>query len=217
MAESVTKAKLLVEGSKNKVIEVEFNPAEYNLSNGIKYSEKSILGLNGPIGQFIAGNSTTLNITFMFNTYQPPTPDNPVESGTNVRKKTEEIVKLTLIDGSLHRVPKVTFSWGGLNFKGVITDVKESYTMFLSDGMPVRAKLDVTFKAVYDIVKGKMVSPFESPDRTKVRTVMQGEALWSLAAKEYDDPEQWRVIAKENGILNPLDIAPGQVLKLPPL
>lgn len=216
MANTVTKAKLIVEG-KQKAIQVEFNPAEYNLSSGIQYSEKNIPGLDGPIGQYIAGNSTTLNVTFMFNTYNPPTMDHPKESGKDVTGYTKQIANLTRIDGKLHRVPKVTFSWGSIQFTGIVTDVKENYTMFLADGKPVRAKVDVTFKSVYDVKSGKRVSPLESPDRTKVKIIMQGDSLWSIAAKEYQDPEKWRVIAKENGILNPLDIYPGQTLKLPPL
>ncbi|MDE6626391.1 MAG: LysM peptidoglycan-binding domain-containing protein [Lachnospiraceae bacterium] len=216
MGETVTKAKLKVEGS-TKDIEVEFNPTEYNLSSSIQYSEKNIPGLDGPIGQYIAGNSTTLNVTLLFNTYKPPTPSKPAESGSDVTVYTKKIAALTLIDGELHRVPKVTFAWGSINFTGIITDVKESYTMFLADGKPVRAKVDVTFKSVYNISTDKRISPLESPDRTKVKTVMQGDSLWSIAAQEYEDPEQWRIIARENGILDPLKLYPGQTLKLPPL
>ncbi len=212
----MTKAKLIVEGQE-KPIQVEFNPAAYNLSSSIQYSEKNIPGLDGPIGQYIAGNSTTLNVTLFFNTYNPPTLDNPEEGGTDVTKYTKRIRNLTLIDGTLHRVPRVTFSWGSIQFTGIITDVKESYTMFLADGMPVRAKVDVDFKSVYDISTGKRMSPLESPDRTKIKTVTQGDSLWSIAAQEYEDPEKWKVIAKENGILNPLELFPGQTLRLPPL
>lgn len=209
---------LYIEGKgRGEAIEVNFNPAEYNLSNSIQYSEKSIPGLDGPIGQYIAGNSTTLNVTFIFDTYEPPTLDNPNEGGTDVTAYTTKISDLTLIDGSLHRVPKVTFSWGSIGFTGIITDVKESYTMFLGNGMPVRAKVDVTFKSTYDIATKKRRSPLESPDRTKIRIVIQGDSLWSIAAREYQDAEKWKVIAKENGILNPLELYPGQVLKLPPL
>lgn len=216
MEEAVTKAKLIVEGM-DLPIEVMFNPTEYNLSNGIQYSEKCISGLDGPIGQYIAGNSTSLNVSFLYDTYIPPTLNNPVPGGSDVTEKTKKIVNLTLINGTLHRVPKVTFSWGTMNFTGIVTDVKENYTMFLPSGMPVRAKVDVTFKSVYDIATKQRRSPLESPDRTKVVTVRQGDSLWMIAAKEYDDPEKWMVIAKENAILNPLDIIPGQVLKLPPL
>lgn len=219
MASTVTKAKLLVENENgpDTEIQVGFNPTEYSLSSGIQFSEKTIPGLDGPIGQYIAGNSQTLNISFVFDTYSPPTLDNPTEGGTDVTKETKKIAALTSILGNLHRPPRVTFSWGSIQFKGIVTDVKENYTMFLSDGKPVRAKLDVTFKSLYDISLDKRKSPFESPDRTKVRVVHQGEALWSIAAQEYKDPEQWRIIAQANGIRNPLDISPGETLRLPPL
>ncbi|MCM1157425.1 MAG: LysM peptidoglycan-binding domain-containing protein [Bacteroidales bacterium] len=216
MGDVVAKASLIVEG-KTEEIQVDFNPSEYNLVNSIHYAEQSVSGLDGPIGQYIAGNSTTLKVTFIFDTYTPPTLENPQEGGSDVTEQTKKIAKLTLIDGTLHRVPQVTFSWGSIKFTGVITEVVENYTLFLADGKPVQAKLDVTFKSVYDISTGKKSSPFESPDRTKVKTVLAGEALWSIAAQEYGDSEAWKVIARENGILNPLDIFPGQRLKLPPL
>ena len=212
----IKKAELNVEGQ-NDPIMVAFNPAEYNLSNSIQYSEKNVPGLDGPIGQYISGASKTLNVTFMFYTYKPPTIENQEEGGTDVTHYTKQISNLTQIDGKLHRVPKVTFSWGSMNFVGVITDVKESYTMFLADGKPVKAKVDVTFKSVYDVATGKKPSPPESPDRTKVKTMIQGESLPGIAWEEYGSSEHWRVIAKENKILNPLDVNPGQVLKLPSL
>lgn len=214
MGNSVTKAQLIVETG--TTIQVDINPTEYQLDSSIQYSEQNVPGLNTTIGQYVGGNGLSLNMSFYFDTYQPPTLENPMESGSDVSEKTKEVANLMLIDGTLHRVPEVTFSWGSLSFTGVITNVKENYTMFLADGMPVRAKVDVTFKSSYD-KEGKRESPFESPDRTKVRTLLQGEALWSIAAEEYGEPEMWRVIAQENEILNPLDVSPGQILRLPPL
>ncbi len=215
MGNTVTKAKLEIEGGDS--FYVQFNPAEYSLDSSIQYSEKNVPGLDGPIGQYIAGNSTTLNMSLYFDTYSPPTLTQPTEGGTDVTEYTKKISKLMLIDGQLHRVPQVTFSWGSLQFSGIILNVKETYTMFLSDGMPVRARVDLTFKSVFDLTTGKRSYPLESPDRTKIRTVLQGESLWSIAAEEYGQPEHWRIIAKENGILNPLQVAPGRMLRLPPL
>jgi nucleoid-associated protein YgaU len=89
--------------------------------------------------------------------------------------------------------------------------------MFMENGMPVRAKLEVAFKSVMDLTESKKQAPFESPDRTKRRIVKQNMHLWELAWEEYGDPDMWRVIARANGLLNPLDLTPGQVLKLPAL
>ena len=38
-----------------------------------------------------------------------------------------------------------------------------------------------------------------------------------LAYEEYGDPEKWKEIARENHITNPLQVKPGQVLRLPAL
>ena len=132
-------------------------------------------------------------------------------------KLTRRVAELVAIDGSLHRPPMVTFAWGSLSFQGVVTDIKQTYTMFMPSGMPVRARVELTLKSVTDLAASKRKRPFESPDRTKDRTVHQGEHLWNFAVQEYGDAELWRVIAKENGLMNPLDLEPGQVIKLPAL
>ncbi|MDR0469840.1 MAG: hypothetical protein LBH09_07705, partial [Peptococcaceae bacterium] len=208
-----------------------FNPAEYNLTESANYTEKSVPGLGGPLTQFVSGASSSLTMTLMFDTYET----DPSEAGGNVAQKadaqsgaskikptdvsllTKKITALVNIDGSLHRPPLCEFVWGSLSFKGVVTNVTQSYTMFMEDGMPVRAKLDATFKSILDLTGSMQDAPFESPDRTKRRIIRQNVQLWELAWEEYGDPSMWRVIARENGLLNPLDLKPGQVLKLPAL
>lgn len=207
------KAKLITE--QKTEIEVQFNPAEYQISNSVQYAEKTIVGFEGAVSQFVAGGNAVLNLTLYFDTYKPPGVDGTEEGGTNVGEQTQKIIKLVKMDGSLHRPQQVTFSWGAINFKGVITEAKESYTMFLSDGMPVRAKLELTMKSVYDSNSGKRQEPLESPDRTKYKRVRQGDYLWSYAYEEYGDSDKWKEIAIENGLKHPLEIQPGQLLRLP--
>lgn len=64
-------AVLIPEGSKRE-IKVQFNPSEYNLSRSTSYAEKKILGMDNPFTQYIAGESESLKITLMFDTYVPP-------------------------------------------------------------------------------------------------------------------------------------------------
>lgn len=208
------KALLLVETGEKIV--VQFNPNEYKVTNSVKYSDHTIPGSDKTISQFISGESPVLTMEFLFDTYKYATPLIPVETGTDVTEKTRKIVELTHIKGSLHRPPIVTFIWGSVSFRGIITNVSQQFLMFLPGGKPVRAKLEVTFKAVNDDFS-MMKSPLESPDRTKYKTVSEGEYLWNYANEEYDSPDMWRVIAKANGIMNPLDIRPGQMLKIPAL
>lgn len=229
----LTKAKLIIEKEiGSDTIDVLFNPTEYRLSDGATYSEKKVPGLDGPILQYINGETTELSVSLFLNTYVAQggfsltsTVTSAVTSmiglggdssgSSDVSAITKKIADTTSIDGSLHRPPKVTFQWGSLNFTGVITKVDHTYTMFTESGMPVRAKVNLTFKSVISPGDSKRKSPFESPDRTKYRIVKEGIQLWDLAAAEYGDPGMWKVIAEANGLMNPLDIKPGQIIKLP--
>ena len=218
----LTKAKLEIEREVGKsVIEVLFNPSEYQLTDGSSYSEKKIPGLDGPIIQYISGDATELSLSLFLDTYVPKSTSlisfGPPKESTDVSIITKQIADATSIDGSMHRPPKVTFKWGSLNFEGVVTKMNHTYTMFTEKGMPVRAKVSLTFKSLISPRDTKRKSPFESPDRTKYRTLRQGMGWWDIANMEYGDPDMWKVIARENGILNPLDVRPGQVVKLPAL
>ena len=225
---ALEKAKLTVEKENgSETFSVQFNPSEYNISENVNYAEKNIPGTAGPITQFVSGASATLNLSLIFDTFD--TPENGVRESqqngdltsqkahtpTDVSKLTRRVAELVAIDGSLHRPPMVTFAWGSLSFQGVVTDIKQTYTMFMPSGMPVRARVELTLKSVTDPGAAKRKRPFESPDRTKYRTVHQGDSLWALSAKEYGQPEQWRAIADANGLANPRALRSGERLVLP--
>ncbi len=219
---ALKKAKLYIYGeNKTEEVEVMFNPTEYNLSESANYAETVVPGIDGPIMQYVAGNLQTLTLSLQLDTNErrvmKANHEVEVIASKSVASVVRQITDLLYIKGNLHRPPEVKFSWGDLNFYGVVTDVSQSYTMFTSDGTPVRAKLDLTLKSVLDVAARKRRQPLESPDRTKRRTVTAGMQLWNLALEEYGDQEAWRIIAKANGIMNPLDIYPGQVLKIPAL
>jgi nucleoid-associated protein YgaU len=87
--------------------------------------------------------------------------------------------------------------------------------MFLPEGIPVRATLSVTLKEYREVeVQVKEIS-FQSADLTKRWVVTQGDSLWSIAAKEYGNPGDWRLIADANKIDNPRIITPGEELVVP--
>jgi nucleoid-associated protein YgaU len=75
----------------------------------------------------------------------------------------------------------------------------------------------VSISEFQTIKEQKIYIKFESSDRTKVRVINQGDQLWHLSAKEYDDRTLWRVIAEANKIENPRLLASGLRVLLPPL
>lgn len=209
------KAKIIIYGENGaqKAIPVLFNPAEYNISRSVNYAKLDIPGTDNPIMQFINGGETSLDLTLHFDTQN----DYIRKTSDDVRAYMQPILNALWINGKLHAPPEAAFSWGGCFFKGIITDARQSFTMFLPSGIPVRARLELTFKNNEDTLNAGKKAPFESPNRTKVRRAEKGAQLWRIANAEYGHPKYWRVIADFNKIYNPRKLPEGELLRLPPL
>lgn len=189
-------------------IEVLFNPTEYSLDKSVEYGELSLPGMDTPVTQFVSGEAETLSMDLLVDTY---------ESGTDVREHVERLDELVSVDGERHAPPLCKFVWGGLRFTSVVESLDKTFTLFLPDGYPVRAEISITFKRYETVSKQLQEERRDSPDRTKVRRLTEAGSLWALAAKEYGDPDRWRVIAEANEISNPRTVPAGTELIVPPL
>ena len=194
--------------SSEEKVEVMFNPNEYSLSSGNKYSWQTIPGLQTPIAQFVSGEATTLTMDLFFDTY---------EQGTDVRNYSSKISKLLDVDKDLHAPPICRFVWGSMNFKGIVEKVSQKFTMFLDSVIPVRATLNVTFRSYQPMKEQFQHIPRQSADRTKQKTLSEGEQLWMIAGEEYEEPGMWRDIARANGIDNPRKLTAGRTIIIPRL
>lgn len=220
LPEKLKKAKIEVLGSNGKKldeIEVLFNPSQYMLTDAADYAEQEAPGKDSPLLNYKGGKSSSLSMELFFDTSAVLTPSLFASAkARDVSKEVKKFTELVYIRGSLHAPPKVKFVWGSLSFYGVVVKIDSTYTKFTEEGMPVQAKLKVEFKSVPN-KNQKRKSPFESPDRTKCRTVREDFSIWDIAQNEYGDVSKWKVIARANGISNPLDIPPGTVLEIPAL
>ncbi len=206
-----------------------FNPSEYALERSVNFASHPVLGLDSPVLQFAHGESETLRMNLFFDTYSTGAEGGGkadaekllaasvlAEPGKiDVREYTDEVYKLLKVDGDKHAPPKVFFKWGSLNFEGYIVSISQTFTKFTFKGIPVRARLDVTFRRAITAKEQLSKEPRNSPDRTKFRTVSEGDTLTALAEAEYSDPELWREIATANGIENPRLLKTGVRLKIP--
>jgi len=199
-------------------VECMFNPSEYAFTKSNNWKMSKTKGANVPKLEFNGGNPTDLKVQLFFDTY---------ESGEDVRRKyTNTIWELAMVNKRKQNPktkksepPKCEFRWGTMwSFKAVVANISQKFTLFLPDGTPVRASLDVTFRQVED----EGLYPRQNPSSGSVpgyRThlLKEGETLDWIAAQEYGDPNQWHHIAEVNAIDNPFRLRPGMVLSLPPL
>lgn len=216
------KGKIIIHKSPEEEVKFSFNPEKYTIRSKVQYSEDKGLS-NETTKLSVLGNiSRELSATLFFDSTVSTASLTALTEGMDaasdpVTDRTKKIAEALLIDGSQHKQPMVTFSWGNLNFKGYLTSLNEEYTMFSIEGKPIRAKLDITIQEDTSDLSAAKKSPFESPDRTKSRVITEGMSLWAIAEEEYGDCEKWRILAKANHMMNPLDLVPGQILKIPAL
>lgn len=194
-----------------------FNPAEFTVERTNQYAEVSIPGLPASTFQFVRAGSRTLTMELFFDTY---------EDKKDVREFTDLITGwesgnrargLMDIDPDLHAPPVCLFAWGTYIFPCIIERVSKRFTMFLPEGTPVRATLNVTLKEYKEHETQLRETARQSADRTKTWTVKEGDSLWFIAAREYGDPELWRPIADANHIDNVRLLKTGVELCIPPL
>ncbi|MGZ5442158.1 MAG: CIS tube protein [Thermoanaerobaculia bacterium] len=201
------------------VIPVLFNPTEYSFEKSNSYKATPIPGLSSPLLQFVHGESSTLSMELFLDDYTDPRGPTSrlLPEPKPVMTRLLAMSQLLEIDRDLHAPPPVRFNWGPMEFFAVIEKLGRKVTMFHPDGTPARATLSISFKE-YRTLRQQLEDPRrESADKTKRRVVVGRDALWSIAANEYDDPNEWTRIAEANDLDDPREIAPGDWLMLPPI
>jgi len=200
-------------------VPVMFNPEEYTVHRDINFAQTAVPGLGGPIIQFVNGNMQTLEMELLVDTYEEHREGSKVlnRAGENVRNLTNKLMHLMDIEPTIHAPPVLIFSWGLLSFRCVLATASQRFIMFLPDGTPVRARLQVTFNEFTNVDLEARQLKKETANFTKMHTVSQGETVSSIAGQVYGNPLLWRPIALRNGIDDPRELPPGLRLVIPQL
>jgi hypothetical protein len=203
-----------------------FNPKEYTVGKQNQWTLGTKKGSNVPQFDFGGGQAATLQVQLFFDTYSGAKGNGPSGSqAEDVRERyTEKIWNLMLVDphkkdhkNKAGRPPRVRFQWGrNWSFEAVIVSIKQHFTLFLADGTPVRATLDVNFQQIKDADDHPPQNPTSAGDGGERQwTVSAGDTLAGIAYSAYGDPNLWRRIADANGLFRVRRLQPGMVLGLP--
>jgi len=193
----------------NDLVDCMFKPKELSLSKTNTWSGEQVKEKDVPTLEFGGGGAEVLTMQLFFDTYQ---------TGEDVRKYTNKVWNLMYVTTN-KKPPQCQFIWGMfLSFKAYITSINQKFTLFLSDGRPVRSTMDVSFKQATN----EKSPPPQNPTTVckpgyRTRRVMQGETLDWIAFEEYGDANRWRLIADTNKLDDPRSLKEGLVLAIPPL
>lgn len=212
-------------------IEVAYNPTQFELTKAVQLAEVGIPGLDSPILQFVRGQAETMSLELFFDTTDFGTAGPGVVAVTEL---TDQFYQLVKINKHLHAPPVCRFVMGAGGFPGsymdshwttqarddftcLVENVQQRFTLFSSDGIPLRAQLTVSLKEFKTLDEQIAQIDFQSPDFTKTHVVAQGETLNAIAHRAYGESALWREIAEFNALDDPLALEPGAILTLPPL
>jgi Contractile injection system tube protein/LysM domain len=213
--------KLTIEPERAERISALFNPERYTLNKGVQIAEIAIPGLDSPVLQFVRGQNEKITLELFFDT----TEHGMVDDVKDVREETKKIYHLLKINRDTHAPPRCRLRWGkagqlfsfgsSLSSRCVLESVSEEFNLFSPLGVPLRAKLNVTFREYKTVEEQIKENPKQSSDRTKTVEVERGQTLSQIAWVEYQDPDEWRRIAEANNLENPRLLAPGSKLRIP--
>ena len=194
----------------------QFNPVDFTLSKENRWTRSSSTGADMSDLTFGGGKGVSMSINLFFDS---------TDTGDPVRNQYEPLRNMMLVSQTYKdsksgaaQPPWVLVQWGTyIGFAAVIEKLDEKFTLFKPDGTPVRAEVTLKLEQVADEKRLPAQNPTTLTEPRRTWVVQEGERLDLIAAIEYDDSAAWRFIADVNGILDPMRLVSGQVLKLPPL
>lgn len=191
---------------------VMFNPQEYTLKYQVESDAAQGIGTSGSEPSFKKIKPQNLSLDFTID--GTGVTGNKVEVPDKVSDFLDVAYKYK---GDEHRPRYLTITWGTLVFKCVLKSASVKYTLFNSDGTPIRAKVSATFEGFIEDELRVAEESDTSPDLTHRRTVEEGDTLPLMCYKIYGDSKYYLQVAAANNLANFRSLETGQEIYFPPL
>lgn len=196
-------------------VECRFNPREYTIAKSATWSRPLVRAAEtASIPEFVGTNPRILQIELFFDGWESASGEvsSDVETLLSWTNPTRES-----IDANRPSPPVVFFQWGSkVLFDAYVKSATARYTMFGTDGTVLRATVDITFEEIPVVQQRQNPTSGGAPGKS-THIVGAGDSLHSIAARVYGDPALWRGLAEMNNIDDPLRLAPGTHLRIPPM
>jgi hypothetical protein len=199
---ALVKAELAAtEGSKTKVT-VYFNPKEITVDKPVQWQVHKGSESDAPTLEFTSGQPRSFACELMFDMFE--------DKGDVYATYVSKLEKLALIDDSLKRPPLCTFTWGNNMpvFKGVVEDLNVKYTLFLPDGTPCRATVNLKMKQSSHLLNKKEAEK-ANKDREKAEAAAAKKSDGTPTANSTSSPQESRARDNAAGVDNPASVPPG--------
>lgn len=199
-------------GSPVDTFTVMFNPNNYSRKYEVEYHERQGAGDTGSPQVFGKIKPQEYNFEFLIDG------TGTAADKVNVNDTILHFLEVTgKNDGDIHRPRYLKLIWGTLLVKCVLKSAEVAYSLFKSDGSPLRAKIRATFSENVEDTLRVAEAGNNSPDLTHMRTVMAGDTLSLMAERIYGDSSYYYQVAEINNLKNFRKLEVGQQLIFPPV
>lgn len=184
----IEKARIVVERT-GQQIPVMYNPEELAVGRSVEVRGE------GSNVQFLRVRRDQFTVSLFFDTS---------ERRSDVREQTrqlEALLKPVAGQGERKEPPVCLFNWSSVWFRGLVSRLQQRFTLFLPSGIPVRARVEVTFKSV--LSPQEELESLGVSNSRKLWRVDAGDRLDLLAHRALGDAALWRLIAEANEIDDP--------------
>jgi nucleoid-associated protein YgaU len=189
-----------------------YNPKEFSYTKSAQWQRKAAKGAKkAAMPEFQGPSPVSLTVEVFLDGY---------EAAADVSADIETLNSCCRpLDNTLHSKkpspPWVVFGWGSkVHLTAIVKSVAVRYTMFDSDGTPLRAVCTVTMEEV--VPDSQRQNPTSGAlKNVRSHLLVEGDSLASVAFEEYGNGGWWRPLAEANNIDDPLKVLPGTRLLVP--
>ena len=200
---------------------VMINPASYTHKYKICYNNRQVQGDNGGSPEFnkIAVDRVNFELIFDGTGVLPTAMPGILPSTEDGIADTLQSFRELVFDytGDIHSPKYLKLTWGTFVFQCRLESMDLTYTLFMPDGTPLRAKAQLNFLGYTALADLARDAEEESPDMSHLVTVRAGDTLPLLCFRIYGDSRHYLEVARANNLSSVQALAAGARLLFPPL
>jgi hypothetical protein len=193
-----------------------FNPDTFTIEHSVLYNNEQANGQSATDGNFVCIRPKQFSLEFVIDSTGVSSdieiPAIPIPLQVLLFNKT------TLdIDGDIHRPNYLIVQFGTFICECYLISSRITYTLFDEAGIPLRAKINATFKERVSSVINAALNMLSSPDLTHSKVVEEGDLLPLMVYREYKTQDYYLQVAKANKLKNFRKLQAGTTINLPPI
>lgn len=202
-------------GAQKDEIKFQFNPKEVSITKSAKWERKPTKDKKAGPPEFSGAEPCKMTLELFF--------DASAKDSVDVIKSVDKLFSCCVpyrqfAKKETEMTRLVVFTWGSVrSFAAYVSQVQAKYTRFTAEGVPIRAVCTVNLEEIDTDPDPKQNPTSGALGADDLHTMVTGDSLALVAYREYGEPQFWRPLAAYNRIDDPMRIAAGTQLLIPPI